>query len=175
MPIISTFFGIVIRMYYQEHGAAHFHAEFQGEQAVFGFDGEPIAGSIRSATARQLIRQWAAAHRGELEANWTKMKGGQALERIAPLEWPRVRRMASLPVVREARYCGGYRLHLTFGDGLEATVDFEDWLRGPVFEPLLDTAYFQRFFLDGGTVAWPNGADIAPETLHERAAAIRAA
>ena len=48
-------------------------------------------------------------------------------------------------------------------------VDFSGWLRGPVFEPLRDLEYFQRFFVDGGTVAWPNGADIAPETLYERA------
>jgi hypothetical protein len=39
-----------------------------------------------------------------------------------------------------------------------------------VFAPLLDVAYFRRFFLEGGTVARPNGADIAPETLFEAAA-----
>jgi hypothetical protein len=47
--------------------------------------------------------------------------------------------------------------------------DFSAWLHGPVFEPLKDQGYFQRFFLEGGTVTWPNGADIAPETLYERA------
>ena len=35
MPVISIFFGIVIRMFYREHGVAHFHAEYQGEQATF--------------------------------------------------------------------------------------------------------------------------------------------
>jgi hypothetical protein len=55
MPIISTFYGIVIRMFYQEHGPPHFHAEHQGDQATFSFDGAPIAGSIRSARARRHI------------------------------------------------------------------------------------------------------------------------
>jgi len=44
-----------------------------------------------------------------------------------------------------------------------------------VFEPLKDPAYFQRFFIEAGTIAWPNGADIAPETLHERVKANAAA
>lgn len=86
MPIISTFFGIVIRMFYQEHGVPHFHAEYQGQQATFTFDGETLAGSIRSRTARRLIKDWALAHASDLEANWNKAKGGEALDRIAPLD-----------------------------------------------------------------------------------------
>jgi len=74
--------------------------------------------------------------------------------------------MAFLPSVIRAVYRGGYRLRLTFNDNQEKTIDFEQWLDGPVFEPLRDLEYFRTFFLDGGTVAWPNGADIAPETLH---------
>jgi hypothetical protein len=58
-------------------------------------------------------------------------------------------------------------VRLIFSDGLEGTVDFAPWLDGPIFEPLKEPAYFRCFFLDGGTVAWPNGADIAPETLHK--------
>lgn len=68
MPIISTFFGIVVRMFYQEHEPGHFHAEYQGQQATFLFSGEVLTGEIRSGTARRLIREWAAEHRGELEA-----------------------------------------------------------------------------------------------------------
>ena len=76
-------------------------------------------------------------------------------------------RMTTLPFITKAQYVDGYRIRLTFSDGCSDIVDFERWLWGPVFEPLKDTAYFRRFFLDGGTVAWPNGADIAPETLYD--------
>jgi hypothetical protein len=77
--------------------------------------------------------------------------------------------MDYLPMVIAAEYRGGYRIHLWFSDGSEKSVDFGDWLDGPVFEPLREPSYFGRFFVDGGTVAWPNGADIAPETLYEAA------
>ena len=83
--------------------------------------------------------------------------------------------MTFLPMVVRAEYRGGYRIWLVFNDGVQGTVDFSDWLTGPVFEPLKDAAYFERFFLDGGTVAWPNGADIAPETLYGKAQASKAA
>jgi hypothetical protein len=81
----------------------------------------------------------------------------------------------TLPVVVEADYRGEFRICLTFSDGVTGVADFSDWLQGPVFEPLKDQSYFAGFFLDGGTVAWPNGADIAPETLYERVKATEAA
>jgi hypothetical protein len=86
MPVVSTFFGIVIRMYYREHGVPHFHAEYQGQQATFTFDGELLAGSIRSRTALRLIREWALAHDEELQANWNSARAGEPLMRIAPLD-----------------------------------------------------------------------------------------
>lgn len=75
--------------------------------------------------------------------------------------------MEFLPSVIRAKYEGGFRLDLTFNDNLQGTVDLQGWLQGPIFEPLKDSRYFQQFFVDGGTVMWPNGADIAPETLYE--------
>ena len=83
--------------------------------------------------------------------------------------------MDVLPVVVRAEHRGEFKIRLVFSDGVDATVDFADWLEGPVFEPLKDPDYFARFFIEGGTVAWPNGADIAPETLHARAKASAAA
>ena len=86
MPVISVFFGIVIRMFYREHGIPHFHAEHQGQQATFKFDGKLLAGTIRSRTAVRLIGEWATTHGPELEANWDRMKAGRSLERIEPLD-----------------------------------------------------------------------------------------
>jgi hypothetical protein len=86
MPIVSTFWGIVIRMYYREHEPAHFHAEYRGSQAKFSFEGELLAGNIRSKKARRMIREWATTHRAELEANWDSTMTGHPLEQIEPLK-----------------------------------------------------------------------------------------
>jgi hypothetical protein len=71
------------------------------------------------------------------------------------------------PTIRvvSARYISEYQLRICFSDGVEKVVDFSRWLHGEVFRPLVDKREFKRFFIDGGTVCWPNGADIAPETL----------
>jgi hypothetical protein len=72
--------------------------------------------------------------------------------------------------VIEARHVKDYTLWLRFADGTEGEVDLSDELWGPVFEPLKDLAYFRRFEVaEYGTVAWPNGADLAPEFLYSRA------
>ena len=75
--------------------------------------------------------------------------------------------MKPLPALIQAEYIGGFQVHVTFDDGIQGVIDFHEWLDGPVFEPLKDQVFFRRFFIDGGTIAWPNGADIAPESLYE--------
>ena len=81
--------------------------------------------------------------------------------------------MSYLPAVVLAEHRGGFRIHVTFNDSSEGTLDLRQWLDGPIFEPLNDSSYFRRFFVDGGTVVWPNGADSAPETLYEAMQATR--
>lgn len=71
--------------------------------------------------------------------------------------------------ITKATVCGPFRLRLTFNDGVEKVVDLKDELTGPIFQPLRDRTFFDQVVLDlvCGTVAWPNGADFAPEALHE--------
>ena len=73
-------------MYYQDHEPGHFHAEYQGEQAKFDFSGVLLVGQITSGTARRLIKEWAELHQDELETNWERMKAGETMEQIPPLE-----------------------------------------------------------------------------------------
>jgi len=77
--------------------------------------------------------------------------------------------MKALPAVVKAEHRGQFKIRVVFNDGLDAVLDFSGWLDGPIFQPLKDPHYFARFFVEGGTVTWPNGADIAPETLYEEA------
>ena len=80
-----------------------------------------------------------------------------------------------LPQLLSARHAGAYRVLLRFDDGTEAIVDLESELWGEMFEPLRDPARFCEFRVDPElrTLVWPNGADLAPEHLYERASARR--
>lgn len=61
----------------------------------------------------------------------------------------------------------GYRLHVTFADGIEGDVDLSERLFGAMFEPLKDPSLFERVAIDEfGALCWPNGADLAPDALH---------
>lgn len=80
------FFGIIIRMFHNENNPPHFHAEYQGQAGVFDFDGNMTYGSMRSKTARRLIRDWARIHRNELVLNWERAANKQVIEKIDPLE-----------------------------------------------------------------------------------------
>ena len=66
-------------------------------------------------------------------------------------------------------YKGGFVYYVVFDDGRSGNIDFSEYIdRGPVFEPFRDMAFFKKATIEGGTISWPNGADVAPETLYEK-------
>ena len=71
--------------------------------------------------------------------------------------------------VLEAKYVRDYVIWLRFRDGTAGEVDLRDELWGEVFEPLKDVEYFKKFTVhpEFETLVWPNGADFAPEFLHD--------
>ena len=73
--------------------------------------------------------------------------------------------------VIEAEYVSGFTVKLRFRDGTVGEVDLQAELTGPIFEPLKNPEYFRQFRVhpEFHTLVWPNGADLAPEFLHQRA------
>ena len=71
--------------------------------------------------------------------------------------------------ILDAQYRGGYIVWLRFRDGTAGEIDLQPELHGPVFEPLHDPAVFRQFTIhpEFQTLVWPNGADFAPEFLHD--------
>ncbi|MDQ3640195.1 MAG: DUF2442 domain-containing protein [Actinomycetota bacterium] len=70
--------------------------------------------------------------------------------------------------VVDVKPLGGFRVQLTFSDGLVRELDLEGLLEGKVFDSLKDPGEFSRVSLDevAGTIVWPNGVDLDPDVLH---------
>ena len=71
--------------------------------------------------------------------------------------------------ITDAKHLEDYQVWLEFNDDLEGIVDLSKELWGSMFEPLKDLSLFSQVKLDSelDTITWPNGADLAPEFLHE--------
>jgi len=85
VPEISRFLGIVIGMFYREHGRAHFHAVYGEFEASVEVDPVVVHGDL-PPTALRLVLEWASLHEAELLENWRLAREGQPLKKIAPLE-----------------------------------------------------------------------------------------
>lgn len=84
MPTLSMFFGIIIRMFADDHNPPHFHASYQGINATFDFNGTLLEGDM-PAKQQKLIAAWAEIHREELNANWELAMNKESLFKISPL------------------------------------------------------------------------------------------
>ena len=85
VPEISRFFGIVIRMLYNEHAPPHFHAEYGEHSISVDIDGLGLNGGLPRKQLAMLL-DWRDQHRDELRANWERMRRGEPARPIAPLD-----------------------------------------------------------------------------------------
>lgn len=86
MPTISIFYGILIKMYWDDHAPPHFHAEYGGAEAVIEIQTlEIIRGKLPHGAAL-LVKEWAMQHRNELMEDWNLCEQLQTPNKIAPLD-----------------------------------------------------------------------------------------
>ncbi len=89
MPILSMFYGIIIRMYFfddKQHHVPHLHAECAGDKAVFDIvEGTVLAGGLPPSKTK-LVLAWIEIHREELMADWALAANGEEVFKIEPLK-----------------------------------------------------------------------------------------
>jgi len=85
MPELSRFLGIVIGMFYREHGPPHFHAVYGEYEVTIEIETGVVTGRFPKRALGHVM-EWAALHRDELLENWTLSREKQPLKRVAPLE-----------------------------------------------------------------------------------------
>ncbi len=86
MPEICRFYGIVIRMYYDEHPPPHFHVGYHNTDAVLRIETLDVIRGALPRRALALVHEWAMAHQAELRQNWRRLEQGEPLLAVAPLE-----------------------------------------------------------------------------------------
>lgn len=86
MPEICRFFGIIIRMFFDDHEPSHIHVEYQGYKAVFDLKGNITRGDLRSRTAIKLVREWIDLRSNELQEDWELAQAGKELKKVSPLD-----------------------------------------------------------------------------------------
>ena len=162
MPELSRFLGIVIGMFYREHGVPHFHAVYGEHEISVEVETRRIHGHF-PPRALKLVLEWTELHTPELLEDWRLAKQGQRSNGLRP--WS-----DSMDYhIVEARYVAEHVVWLRFRDGTAGEIDLKPVLEGPIFEPLRDVETFKQFQIhpEFQTLVWENGADIAPEFLHD--------
>lgn len=86
MPEISRFWGIVIRMFFDEHAPPHFHAEYGDSAAQIAIQTLQVLAGELPRRAQALVLEWAALHRVELQEDWDLCQKQQQPKKIAPLD-----------------------------------------------------------------------------------------
>ena len=84
--------------------------------------------------------------------------------------------MWNMKDVIKINYRHSYIFHVVFDAGVSGDADFHEYIeKGPIFAPIKSKDLFiKRAVIEGGTISWPNGADVAPETLYEKASGNKA-
>ncbi len=85
MPEISRFYGIVIKMYFDDHNPPHFHAGYGGHNALVEIETQAIIAGKLPPRATGLIAEWASLHQKELLAAWWRAFNREAPGKIDPL------------------------------------------------------------------------------------------
>jgi hypothetical protein len=86
VPTLSSFYGIVVRMYYDDHAPPHIHVMYGGDEALVALETLVVIRGRLPRRALALVLEWATLHRSELNQAWSRAEAHEPLDAIAPLD-----------------------------------------------------------------------------------------
>ena len=86
MPELSRFYGIIVRMFANDHNPPHFHAQYGKHSAMVDIATRSVIEGSLPRRCRSMIAEWSEAHEEELIASWNALKSGSRPQKIAPLD-----------------------------------------------------------------------------------------
>ena len=156
MPVISQFYGIIIRMYFkdtEQHYLAHIHIQYNEFDAVYSIEDNKILEGMLPIKQQKLVTAWIEIHKEELKALWKVCQNDGEIFKIAPLH--------------------NFFLKITYVNGEEKLYDMKKNLQEEFYKNLKNIAYFKLVKSVGATVEWTNGEDIDPNELYENSKLIK--
>lgn len=84
MPEICRFYGIIVKMFYDDHNPPHFHVEYNEYRAIITIEDGIVEGKL-PRRALSLVYEWLDLHKAELQSNWERIENGETLVKISPL------------------------------------------------------------------------------------------
>ncbi len=165
MPVLSMFYGVVIRIYFfdnKQHHVPHIHAEYADQKAVFSIESGQILTGQFPANKTRLVQAWIEIHREELDADWQLAVNGEEVFRIEPLKLE----TNVNPYVLNIEPLDNYCLSLTFTNGERRIFDIKPYLQRGVFSRLQNQATFRAARVVAGSVEWPGELDLSYDTLY---------
>ena len=86
MPEISRFYGVIIRMYFDEHNPPHFHAEYGEHEALININSMGIIAGKLPSRVLGMVVEWASMNQNQLKREWNKARNMESLGKIPPLK-----------------------------------------------------------------------------------------
>ena len=166
MPEVSRFFGIAIRFYYNDHHPPHFHAIYGEHEALIEIETLAV---LRGELPRRALRARSGMGCNTSPGTSGGLGDGTAgfhtFSNCAVRLKQEDRRMALIRIAN-AQPLEGFNVELTLSTGEVVRRDLQPFLNGPVFDLIRNDEYqFRQLRAEGGTVVWPNGADLCPDVV----------
>lgn len=159
MPVLSIFFGIVIRMWHDDHPPPHIHAAYQGFEALIDIRSGIILEGHLPKKAAKIFKS------GVRSIKKSCPEIGNLLN--AMNLWNVFQELIMMVKITDVRYIGDFKLALSFSDGSKGVFDGRTLLgrKGSLLEPLKDEGFFKRVYVEAGALSWPHGLELSPGSL----------